>query len=188
MLINTTPMFYVPLVHIRCNQWDAKKKELTNLLDEDHCMKVGNQGYADNVNSDYGYQSQTNQEGMHNESISEILKDEISEFCSSLHLPQAKIAHSWFEKGTQSDFHAVHNHGALGYSVVCFVDYDSTVHEPTCFCSPFNNFLDGTCSEFQPQGIVEGDIIFFPSTILHHTKPSHSEIPRTVVSFNLDIS
>ena len=179
-------MFHVPLVQIRCDQWDSKKKELTNLLDEDHFMSVGYQGFAENIRSDYGYQSQTNQEGMHNESISEILKDEISLFCLSLNLSQPKITHSWFEQGTQSEFHAVHNHGPTGYSVVCFIDYDQKVHEPTFFCSPFNNFINGTVTEFQPKDIKEGDMIFFPSTILHHTKPSYSEIPRTVVSFNLD--
>ena len=38
-----------------------------------------------------------------------------------------------------------------------------------------------------PKEVVEGDIIFFPSAIPHSTQPSNSDIPRTIVSFNLDI-
>ena len=57
--------------------------------------------------------------------------------------------------------HAVHVHGATGFSSVCFIEYDKEDHKSTVFVSPFGNCVTGTLERYSPE-VEEGDIIFFP--------------------------
>ena len=82
--------------------------------------------------------------------------------------------------------HAVHNHGPGGFSSVCFIEYDKHNHKPTTFISSFGNYITGELERYQPD-VEEGDIIFFPSNLLHYAPTNLSKITRTIISFNLDI-
>ena len=188
MLVNTNPLFYVPFCHIQTNDWEYKKEQLLNILNEDNLLNIGSNGKSDTIRSDFGYQANNpNKAGMHNRKLLKIFEQEIGEFRQALGIGECKIRNSWFERGVQSEYHTIHNHGPVGYSVVCYVEYDETVHTPTIFYGPFLNFINGDMNVTKPQEVTEGDIIFFPSAIPHATQPSNSDIPRTIVSFNLDI-
>lgn len=95
------------------------------------------------------------------------------------------MKHAWFELATQHGYHAPHRHGVLGYSSVCYIDFDENLHTSTKFIAPFTNWITGTDLLYQPQ-VIEGTVIFFPSAILHYTEANYSEKPRKIVSFNLE--
>jgi hypothetical protein len=168
-------MFYVPIAHVQVDDWENKKKKLIELYKQ---VEIENK---DNVWTNYYKDSH-----ILNQSVSEILKDEIVEFHKFFGFIKSQISSSWFEKSLKNNSHRAHNHGSLGYSAVCFVEYDKTCHIPTNFVAPFLNFLDGMVLNYMPK-IDEGSLIFFPSSIVHNTFANQSEKERIILSFNLDI-
>jgi uncharacterized protein (TIGR02466 family) len=120
--------------------------------------------------------------------LSDIFDDEINTFKNEFNLKEIKPKHFWFEKCLKKEYHSPHTHGLIGYSAVCYVDYDENEHSPINFLSPFHNFLNGEPSLYVPSNVTEGTIIFFPSTLLHWVSPNNSEKERLVVSFNLKVN
>jgi len=175
-------MFKVPLLHLQVRNWKKKKEILLEMVNNSNLIIKG-----DNVKSDYHTQNDNQTMGEHNNSILEVLKEEIEIFCNYFKFNYYEITESWFETAKKGNDHAVHNHGATGYSCVCYVDYIKDAHTPTQFVSPFNNFLTGTLLQYISE-VEEGSIIFFPSVIMHYTKPNNSKIERTILSFNLDVN
>ena len=41
MLVNTNPLFYVHFCHIQTNDWEYKKEQLLNILNEDNLLNIG---------------------------------------------------------------------------------------------------------------------------------------------------
>ena len=182
-------MFYVPLCHIKISNWKEKKQLLLELYSkiEKNLTYLDSKGEKGTIKNDFGYQQLYNKHEMHTSTITKILENEIIQFITTYNLNEVEIYGSWFEKGNIGDYHSVHNHGALGYSSVCFINYDSKVHTPTKFQSPFLNFVSGEIIHTFPSNIEEGSLIFFPSAIAHSTIPGQTDKDRLVLSFNLDV-
>ena len=181
-------MFYVPLCHIKIDNWKEKKQLLLELYSkiEKNVTYLEYNGQS-TVKNDFGYQNSNNIEQMYTSTVVKILEDEIIQFKDAYNFNEIGILGAWFERGNMGDYHPVHNHGALGYSSVCFINYDSKVHTPTKFQSPFLNFVDGEIIHHIPPNIKEGSLIFFPSAIAHSTIPGQTDKDRLVLSFNLDV-
>ena len=81
-------------------------------------------------------------------------------------------------------YHLVHNHGSIGFSGILFVSFNENLHTATRFYSPFNNFIDGSVIGYRPV-VKEGDLLIWPSSILHEAESNHSEEDRIIISFNL---
>lgn len=175
-------MFKVPLLHLSVRNWDEKKSILLEMLKKSN-MDVRED---EEVISDYHTQKGTVYSGQHNKSLEHLFKEEINLFCNHFGFASYKIVMSWFETAKPGHYHGIHNHGSVGYSAVCYIDYNNDIHTPTQFVAPFNNFIDGLTLDYVPN-VKEGSLIFFPSVILHYTEPNKSDIERTVVSFNIDV-
>jgi len=94
-----------------------------------------------------------------------------------------EITKAWFQTYKQYEYHSAHTHGAYGWSAIFYADYDHEVHVPTKFYSPFAN-IGGMVEDFSPD-VKEGDLIVFPSMVLHESPINLSEKERTVISFNV---
>lgn len=175
--MNFVNMFSVPLFHVKVDQWDSKKEELLSL--------IGNMEYRQDqgecVPTDY-FESRTK----NNIHVRRILDRQIEMFLNHYKL-DGRLTSSWFERSGKHHYHQPHNHGMTGYSGVLYVEYDPGHHAPTHFISPFPNFIDGEAIHQAPF-VTEGDLILFPSSILHYTHPNKSEKNRTVLSFNLELN
>ena len=92
------------------------------------------------------------------------------------------IKNMWCQKYDARDYHCPHDHGSLGYSCVLYAKMNQE-HPSTLFFSPFNDET-GThqCSSLPCK---EGDIIIFPSNLMHMAPPHDSEEERIIISFNL---
>lgn len=168
-------MFYVPLFHINCTNWEIKKQKLKQLCKN---LKFNGEQYTDfdlNTVSSYGGD------------IDFIFEEEIKNFKKTFNFEHHRITSCWFEKLLKSNRHSIHNHGPIGYSAVCYVEYDKNEHKPLTFISPFNNFVDHSVLFYTPNFVEEGTIIFFPSTLNHFVDSNISEKERLVVSFNLQL-
>ena len=160
--------FSVPIYKYKVENWNTKKKQLLNLFDNFDSKIIGN---VITSPSDI----RTN-----------IFLDEIKLFEKEIGIDFYHNITIWFQKYEQSMNHAVHIHGATGFSSVCFIEYNEENHKSTVFVSPFGNCVTGTLERYSPE-VEEGDIIFFPSNLLHYVPTNLSNEVRTVASFNLYI-
>ncbi len=183
-MIERDVMFQVPIWHLTVDNWEFKKNQLLELLSEDNLDK-SNEEFVPN---DYSAQGgSADFKSQYSDRVSSILFDDISQFFNRAEFSGHMYA-SWFERAGRSEYHVPHNHGMKGFSAVCFVDYDSEVHTPTQFISPFPNFVTNDVIIYDLPDVIESSLIFFPSCITHYTHPNNSDIPRTILSFNLDVA
>lgn len=175
-------IFSVPFFHFKVENWIEKKKQLLNVWNsiKEECLEDRN------LLISYGYGNENCADSINN-IIHSIFNEEIKNFLSHLNYDNYEFLNGWFQCASKCGFHGVHNHGPLGYSSVCFVNYDENEHTPTTFVAPFFDFIMGDTILYQPNNITEGSIIFFPSIINHFTEPNFSNIERLIVSFNLAI-
>ena len=89
----------------------------------------------------------------------------------------------WFQTALKGMKHTCHNHG-LGWSAIIYVDFDANYHTATKFYSPFPNPFNGSVESYIPT-IEEGTLLIFPSNIVHEALPNTSDLPRSIISFNL---
>jgi hypothetical protein len=181
--IKLFPMFAIPLYITNVYNWKTKKDKLLGSFNNLQYI-TQEQKTNEYIETNF-YHSDGMKEDRLN--ITDILSEELSEFCSNMGFREFRVRKSWVERQQQNMYHMVHNHGALGYSCICYLDYDEKIHTPVHFVSPFNNFINGEQIDFCPDNITESSLIIFPSSILHYTLPNISTSPRVAVSFNIDV-
>jgi uncharacterized protein (TIGR02466 family) len=113
----------------------------------------------------------------------------------------------WFQIQNGGSFHDVHSHGNCSWSGVYYVQVDSAEHRSahpqlgplngaTRFYSPLfmhlggayvdrgNAWMQQATLDVMPQ---EGDLVLFPSFLLHKAMPYSGDRDRIIVSFNAQI-
>jgi len=176
-------MFKIPLLHLEVTDWETKKEQLKELFD----FRGYNNTEVDGMTSDYLYKVDSGNIQKNNDEIDRILLKEIGLFKDFFEFSDHEIIISWFQRTLNGQYHGVHNHGSSGYTGVCYIDYDPKVHEPTKFIAPFNHFIRTDTLHFSPSNINEGSLVFFPSVINHYAEANHTNVPRTILSFNLKL-
>ena len=159
--------FSVPIFTYRVQNWKIKKKKLLDLFNNLEHQVVGNV-----ITSPFDIKTN-------------ILSEEINLFEKEIGV-NFRSTEVWFQKYNHNMDHPVHTHGPTGYSAVCFIEYDKDNHRATTFVSPFSDSFGGELTRYEPD-VEEGDIIFFPSNLLHFAPTNLSNITRTIMSFNLKI-
>ena len=167
--------FWVPFWKIKVSNWLIKKKKLLNLVDWDNPECKTEKHFTD-------YYSNHSNPG-YVEEFSNILFDELELF--SKNLPEGfKITGVWAQRYTGYHFMPPHTHGPTGFSAVLYTEFNPKVHKSTTFYSPFKGFISGEPLEHTPE-MNEGEMIIFPSSVLHFAEPSNSEEQRTIFSWNM---
>ena len=165
-------MLTIPFYHYKVNNWREKKEQL---LDFVSTLSFKFKDQIADLYTTYGDQTS---------SIPlKILEDDIVKFTTEVKYSGEMDADIWFQKYYENQFHSPHNHGAIGYSAVLYINFDKRIHEGTRFLAPFND-PDGNHIEFVPD-VDEGSLIFFPSYLYHYTLPNKSDTIRIVMSVNL---
>lgn len=162
-----TIAFSIPIFKYKVQNWNIKKKRLLDLFNNLEHKVVGNV-----ITSPIDIKTN-------------ILLEEIKLFEKEIGI-DFYSDEVWFQRYNHSMNHAAHTHGPTGFSAVCFIEYDKDVHKPTTFISPFSNYITGELERYVPE-VQEGDIIFFPSNLLHYAPTNLSNKERIVISFNLCI-
>tara|TARA_Y100000817_G_scaffold298215_1_gene275225 strand:+ start:4591 stop:5163 length:573 start_codon:yes stop_codon:yes gene_type:complete len=76
----------------------------------------------------------------------------------------------------------VHDHN-YGMSGILYANFDPTEHKATTFIPPIRDIWSNGVINFTPD-VTEGDLILFPSQLLHFSNPVTSNKPRIIYSFN----
>lgn len=162
-----TIAFSVPIFKYKVQDWSTKKKQLLDLFNSFQHKVVSNV-----ITSPLDIKTN-------------ILSEEIKIFENDIGFDLISTE-VWFQKYENNMNHAVHTHGPTGFSSVCFIEYNKSFHKSTTFVSPFGNYITGELERYEPD-VGEGDIIFFPSNLLHYAPTNLSKSTRIIMSFNLNI-
>lgn len=177
-------MFKIPTINIVIDGWSDKKRRLMSLYEQESVERVDASDDMENLYTSF-YVSNEKTENF-NKNVYKILQEEIHFFAQELGFKECILNNSWFQKYENQDHHAIHTHGTLGFSFVCYVKYNPNYHKPTTFIAPFLSFIDGNCQHHHPD-VNEGNILFFPSAIMHYAPPNKTNEPRVILSGNLKI-
>ena len=96
-----------------------------------------------------------------------------------------EVSRVWTQRYSKGDYHPPHDHGPEGFACVFYAQLDPNLHLPTEFMQPWiphTGNRDMDC----PDNIVEGDLVIFPSNLMHMAPPHSSDKYRTIISFNLN--
>ena len=86
----------------------------------------------------------------------------------------------WFQQYEKNSFHEWHTHTQCQWSSVYYLEFPKGSPR-TVFVNPINN------TDTFDVDTEEGDIITFPSFIVHSAPKVESNKRKTIISFNSDI-
>ncbi len=115
--------------------------------------------------------------------IQQLILPQLSMFCAEAEIT-CHMTDAWTARYDKGDYQLPHNHRSLGFSAIIYIEYDPSVHTPTCFIAPWQDpRCDKTILKFAD--VDEGTMIVFPSSTLHFVQPNESDKRRTILSFDL---
>ena len=167
-------IFQIPFLELKLKDWQDKKSRLLSLYSsiEDN-VTLNDEVYTDYLNNKYNYSNY----------VREIFSQEL-DYIDSVGETKFYIDCVWFEMAKPGNYHGLHNHGALGYTCICYIDNIEPDTSKICFVAPFNDFFTGSVINYWPE-IYEGLFLSFPSSLAHYTTPNLTTSNRLVLSFNL---
>ena len=164
--------FWVPFWKIKVNGWLSKKYKLLSLVDWNNTECKRDSHFTD-------YFLETS----YAKSFADLIIEELTSFSTDLQRT-INIKEVWAQRYTGSHYMSPHTHGNHGFSGILYTEFNPEVHKPTSFYGPFKGFTDGMDLEHTPE-VEEGDMIIFPSSIVHYVEPSDNEEQRTIFSWNM---
>ena len=171
-------IFRVSIFKTTVKDWQDHKLELLSMLDEVDIF--------DTHQSDFNTHFQKGIKPKYTQKLMKVLDGAFCDFEDIF--PYAyEIKNLWCQRYKEDQHHGAHNHGALGYSMVFYAQFDKDCHKGTKFISPFNNWLNGN-PIFHTVDVDEGDVIFFPSFVLHECVPvKNNDKERIIFSLNMNV-
>lgn len=173
-VIATTPIF-----KIKVHDWKQVKENILSIVDWDQEDCWMNNRFSDYTKNLKRANKCPEYEGIF---VNELFH-EINTF--SKHIGKnLKVVNLWAQRCLKGSIMMAHNHGVHGITAILYTEYDKKKHNTTKFIPPVD---DWRSQHTQPAEIdvEEGDMLFFPSTLVHYTEPNTSNKPRTLFSLNL---
>lgn len=171
-------LFTIPFFPQRVDGWAEKKERLMKYISEDDLDR----------NELETFSSDRRNDGLtYIKPFCDIFREELNEFGKAAGLRKLEVTSIWMIRYDRGDFHPVHNHKSTGFSGILYLDYDAAEHTPSVYVSPMNDPVTD-CTMFKTPEVQEGDLIIFPSSILHYCAPSASDVPRRIVSFDMNVA
>ena len=189
-------LFTSPFIHCSIENWEFNKRRILYSLPEDtknnlsslysknNPAEIG----SDNLYTDYYENSKLHKLPNYSNLVVEIIRPYLKQFANITYCPHKElhITSMWYHRYYNNSEFQVHDHGSIGWSSIIYLEFDPNVHEGTLFYStsgvhnPWHGSLQLNCPK-----INEGDMIIFPSNILHKSLKNTSNKRRTTISFNM---
>ena len=106
------------------------------------------------------------------------LHDHLGAWCNTLGYYDFHINEIWFQQYQQGSKHSWHVHGS-NFTNVYYLDMPKD--------SPKTQFVDPKTQYAYEFDVEEGDIISFPSWLIHRAPPNESKEMKTIISWNMDV-
>ena len=106
--MHESSLFTVPLFSVEVNNWEEKKRII---LDRSKDL----QEYG-SINTNY------NERSRDLIGVQSLFKEEIGEVSQRFE-SNLDVRSSWVEKAEKGMYHPIHNHGQVGLSAICYVEF-----------------------------------------------------------------
>ena len=196
MNLKLNQLFNSPFIHCSIENWEFNKRRILYSLPEDTKNNLSSlyskSNFAeigcDNLYTDFYENSKLCKLPNYSNLVVEIIRPYLKQFANITHYRRKElyITSMWYHRYYNNSEFQVHEHGSIGWSSIIYLEFDPNVHEGTLFYSPSGiyNPWDGGLALNCPK-INEGDMIIFPSNILHKSLKNTSNKRRTTISFNM---
>ena len=172
-------MFTVPIVHYPIENWSENKKKLLDALPPEDDSQLEPNGTG--LYTDFFINGKVKELPSYFPTVVDIIKPYLKSFMDG---NPVEFVEMWYQKYYNMVEHKAHCHGFTGWSSIIYVEFDPEIHESTRFFSPFRQPWDCDMEVFQPT-VKEGDMILFPSSLLHEAPLNKSNTRRTIISYNI---
>ena len=172
-------MFSVPIVHYPIENWSENKKKILDALPPEDESQLEPNGSG--LYTDFFVNAKIKEYPSYFHTVVDVIKPYLKDFMDG---NPVEFVEMWYQKYYNMVEHKTHCHGFTGWSSIIYVEFDPKVHESTRFFSPFRQPWDCDVEVFQPK-VKEGDMILFPSSLLHEAPVSRTDTRRTIISYNI---
>jgi len=173
------PMFTVPIVYYPIKNWSENKKKILDALPPEDDSQLEPNGTG--LYTDFFINGKVKEFPSYFHTVVDVIKPYLKSFMDG---NPVEFVEMWYQKYYNMVEHKTHCHGFTGWSSIIYVEFDPKVHESTRFFSPFRQPWDCDVEVFQPK-VKEGDMILFPSSLLHEAPVNRSDTRRTILSYNI---
>ena len=172
-------MFTVPIVHYPIENWSENKKKILDALPPEDDSQLEPNGTG--LYTDFFINGKVKELPSYFHTVVDVIKPYLKSFMDG---NPVEFVEMWYQKYYNMVEHKTHCHGFTGWSSIIYVEFDPNIHESTRFFSPFRQPWDCDVEVFQPK-VKEGDMIIFPSSVLHEAPVNRTDTRRTIVSYNI---
>ena len=173
------PMFTVPIVHYPIENWSENKKKILDALPPEDDSQLEPNGTG--LYTDFFINGKVKELPSYFHTVVDVIKPYLKSFMDG---NPVEFVEMWYQKYYNMVEHKTHCHGFTGWSSIIYVEFDPKVHQSTRFFSPFRQPWDCDVEVFQPK-VKEGDMILFPSSVLHEAPVNRTDTRRTIISYNI---
>ena len=172
-------MFAVPIVYYPIANWSENKKKILDALPAEDESQLEPNGSG--LYTDFFISSKVQEMPSYFNTVLDVIKPYLKNFMDG---NPVEFVEMWYQKYYNMVEHKTHCHGFTGWSSIIYAEFDPKVHESTRFFSPFRQPWDCDVEVFQPE-VKEGDMILFPSSLLHEAPVNRTDTRRTIISYNI---
>ena len=172
-------MFTVPIVHYPIENWSENKKKILDALPPEDDSQLEPNGTG--LYTDFFINGKVKELPSYFHTVVDVIKPYLKDFMDG---NPVEFVEMWYQKYYNMVEHKTHCHGFTGWSSIIYAEFDPKVHESTRFFSPFRQPWDCDVEVFQPE-VKEGDMILFPSSLLHEAPVNRTDTRRTIISYNI---
>ena len=173
------PMFSVPIVYYPIENWSENKKKILDALPPEDDSQLEPNGTG--LYTDFFINGKVKELPSYFHTVVDVIKPYLKNFMDG---NPVEFVEMWYQKYYNMVEHKTHCHGFTGWSSIIYVEFDPKVHQSTRFFSPFRQPWDCDVEVFQPK-VKEGDMILFPSSVLHEAPVNRTDTRRTIISYNI---
>ena len=181
-------IFPIKILVSNDNNFEEYKNDITSWLinysKNNQSVKLSNQG---------GYQSSSNFylndefKTIYFNRINDLIMKLTEEYIEGSRVKNTSLSNMWFNINHKGTGNCAHIHSGSSISGVFWIKVEKN-HPPLLFYDPLGyqseNMGLNSFESFYPS---EGDIILFPSHILHMVDINHKETDRISLSFNINV-
>ena len=164
-----------PVLHNSFTKHSLLKEKLLKLIDSSNAESlIDTQGYDKISKVDWDQRNDWYRKWV------QLLLPELQEYFNleikKLGISNVKVSALWFQQYLKNDRHGWHIHGDT-FTGVYYLEFNSK--------SPSTEILEPITNKPINLKVKEGDIIIFPSFIIHRAIENQTSTRKTIISFNL---
>lgn len=170
-------LFEIPFFKLSCSNWKQKKKELYKLVKNQELARHEHNIFLTSKNVPF------NNTDDYINKFTNLFAEEFTKFAKKCNYKTLRFKDIWTVVYDENDYQTPHTHGPIGWSGILYYEYDAK-QPSTVFIQPWHNIKTGLTS-MRSLDTQEGDMIFFPSFVMHFCPANHLKKKRKIISWDL---